>query len=1133
MIRQIRVTSANVRHASAPTRLTPARATLAQLAAEDKAHLGPVSVQSGFVLAAPPPLALPSSHRAWDEAAAALPRLWRDMTARRVLGNELPLLDAGPDALPDDMLWRASVVLSMVAFSYVRCDIEHMHQLAPVEVPVNIRRPWEQVTARLERQKPLLGYDDFFTHNWRLINPQARDPIRLENLQPLVPVFGNDAERAFVGVSVEIEARLAPVVDATVRAQEAVVADDREALAAALLTILDTVRDATDVAFPKINPNPYAEIYCDPTLFAKLVGPFGTPIVSGTPGISGAGSTGFQLVDAFLGRTRFKSWLGREAQVNRMWFAPNCRRFLDAIDAISVRGYVRDARDSKLSGLFRSVLDAYCGDRGFLGAHRLKIYGFIQTAFKVGRPSTASGISGGFRDRAWREADEQLSQARDERYAGMFEDSQMAIHAARQPASRSGHVQRVALDVHDSGLVFRPGDRCAILPEHTAELVERTLSALRASADRRVPLNARWRRAMQERFGTPPPAYLSLGKLLPYANLRPLNRTVGKRLALLSGSRRLWTLLDHHQEDRAELWDAIELAARAGYDVTRLWRAELWQDEALTRVVPPEPARMYSVSDCPDGAFASELILTVGRLAFESPGPDGMPVERRGTGSTFLAESAEAGDAVNVHIVRPLRFAPAPASRPIAMFAGGTGIAPFRAFIRDRAADPAAGPTWLFAGARSRSDQPYLDELKALAAQSRLQLRTAFSRERVDGVPPRRIGEAIAAEADALRDLISSDGVFYVCGRGAFAVSVMNALGAVAAQDGKCGAAQIRRLVGSGRLQTDLFTTFAACTAAGVAGSVTYNPSDLVLHNDAEHGWWMAINGIVYDVTEFRELHPGGRRIIDDNSGVDATSEYRAVRHHEDSEIEAMLAMYQAGFLRRLHFAHAWGIALHRGGVRYVPLRDAFAAYLRHLYLVVEYQNSFRNDVAVLGVATTAAEEPAQPTALKLVLAADIQSRFLDSYLPGIAGEMLVHLWELACGLFDPMADVTELPRAMADDGCAHDARAATVAFRTLVGSRALDPAAAWPHVHALFVADAELISDVKTALRDAVIVFETHEARTLEHGAPVLAALRTIPRAVAAYHQRMAAIIWRDLSVEDIAAERHSARDDVPASAG
>ena len=231
-----------------------------------------------------------------------------------------------------------------------------------------------------------------------------------------------------------------------------------------------------------------------------------------------------------------------------------------------------------------------------------------------------------------------------------------------------------------------------------------------------------------------------------------------------------------------------------------------------------------------------------------------------------------------------------------------------------------------------------------------------------------------------------------------------------------------------------------------------------------------------------------------------------------------MLSMYKAGFMRRLSFGRAWGVALHRGAMRYVPLRDAFATWLRHLYSVVEYQNALRNDAAVLGVALTSGEAAAEPTALKLMLAADIQGRILDTYLPGIAGRGLVDLWELACGLFDPAADAAQLPRALAADAAAPRAQAATATFRAAVNRRAIDPVAAWPHVDALIAADGELIADVKRALRAGAIVFETHEAEAMDHGAPVLAALRTIPPAVAVFHKRVATILEGCLSMPQAA---------------
>src|SRR5262249_39560061 len=71
--------------------------------------------------------------------------------------------------------------------------------------------------------------------------------------------------------------------------------------------------------------------------------------------------------------------------------------------------------------------------------------------------------------------------------------------------------------------------------------------------------------------------------------------------------------------------------------------------------------------------------------------------------------------------------------------------------------------------------------------------------------------------------------------------------------------------------------------------------SDVVLHNDDDAGWWLIIEGRVYDVTGFTHLHPGGAKIVRAYGGVDATRPYRAVSHHVDLEVDALLGLYEIG----------------------------------------------------------------------------------------------------------------------------------------------------------------------------------------------------------------------------------------------
>ncbi|KAK9457015.1 hypothetical protein V1511DRAFT_243739 [Dipodascopsis uninucleata] len=46
---------------------------------------------------------------------------------------------------------------------------------------------------------------------------------------------------------------------------------------------------------------------------------------------------------------------------------------------------------------------------------------------------------------------------------------------------------------------------------------------------------------------------------------------------------------------------------------------------------------------------------------------------------------------------------------------------------------------------------------------------------------------------------------------------------------------------------------------------------------------WMAIHGIVYDVTKFIDEHPGGEEVLFDVGGLDATDAFEDVGHSDDA----------------------------------------------------------------------------------------------------------------------------------------------------------------------------------------------------------------------------------------------------------
>src|SRR6202041_3814491 len=107
-------------------------------------------------------------------------------------------------------------------------------------------------------------------------------------------------------------------------------------------------------------------------------------------------------------------------------------------------------------------------------------------------------------------------------------------------------------------------------------------------------------------------------------------------------------------------------------------------------------------------------------------------------------------------------------SVPIVMIGPGTGLAPFRGFLQERAAQKTRGatlgPAMLFFGCR-HPDQDYLyaDELKAFEADGITELHTAFSRS--EG-PKTYVQDLVAAHKDKVWSLIENGAIIYVCGDG-------------------------------------------------------------------------------------------------------------------------------------------------------------------------------------------------------------------------------------------------------------------------------------------------------------------------------------------------------------------------------
>lgn len=454
-------------------------------------NLGPLSAHRGFLPVRPPLEHLPGSHAAWDETAARLPALLRDVAVREAI-DQMPVLPAGPAALPDAALQRAATVLGLLGHAYVHCRAPQ-----PAVLPPSVALPWAEVRRRLGRSREaVLAYPDLIVHNWRFADGRDALPLVSDDLRLLVPVAGNEEERVFYLTQVEILTRSAPLIPAVVDAQQAVLDDDDEALRQALDTVAAVLGTVTRRSLPLIDPRPHARTCVDPVVWAKTVAPLAVPFRAGVLGPSGTASPVFNLLDAFLGRRRHDSQLGREIRLHRRSYPQHWRQFLDAVDEVPVGDHV--AARPGLQASFDAAVAAYAGTEGFLGRHRRKVSGYLSVAFLVGRGVTIGGFAGSPRELTWHTVDAALTESRAERLPPPYGGGARRPPSGTDRAARRGpgpadlaehnddeHGWWVAVDgrVHDvTGFMRRHPGGQAVLRAHAG--LDATTAFARAHSDR-------------------------------------------------------------------------------------------------------------------------------------------------------------------------------------------------------------------------------------------------------------------------------------------------------------------------------------------------------------------------------------------------------------------------------------------------------------------------------------------------------------------------------------------------------------------------------------------------------------------------------------------------------------------------
>ena len=183
----------------------------------------------------------------------------------------------------------------------------------------------------------------------------------------------------------------------------------------------------------------------------------------------------------------------------------------------------------------------------------------------------------------------------------------------------------------------------------------------------------------------------------------------------------------------------------------------IWTAEALVEALRPLQPRLYSIASSRK-VVGEEAHLTVAHVEYASG-----DAQRWGAASHFLA-TREEGASLPVFIERNERFRlPADASRDVIMIGPGTGVAPFRGFVQERAAIGATGRQWLlFGNPHARSDFLYqLEWQDALKRGELHRLDLAFSRDQAHKL---YVQHRLREHGRALYDWLEGGAHLYVCG---------------------------------------------------------------------------------------------------------------------------------------------------------------------------------------------------------------------------------------------------------------------------------------------------------------------------------------------------------------------------------
>ena len=303
----------------------------------------------------------------------------------------------------------------------------------------------------------------------------------------------------------------------------------------------------------------------------------------------------------------------------------------------------------------------------------------------------------------------------------------------------SKETRHYEISLTGSGLSYEAGDALGVIPTNCPELVTALLKALNCTGAKDEPVNGE---------------LMTLAEALrTHYEIKLPSKELLAEIANRSGDHDLNALLTGDKDKlSAYLWGRDILDLLVQFPSVEFSAAE------FLRLLKPLQHRAYSISSS-GKQFPDSVHLTVASVRYNAHGR-----AHKGVCSTYLADLVDEDTEVGVFFTPNHNFrVPGDDNLPMIMVGPGTGIAPFRAFLQERAYRQANGKNWLFFGDRNAaSDYIYREEIEAMQASGLLtRLDLAFSRDQAEKI---YVQDRMRENGAEIWAWLEQGGYFFVCG---------------------------------------------------------------------------------------------------------------------------------------------------------------------------------------------------------------------------------------------------------------------------------------------------------------------------------------------------------------------------------